>query len=1270
MCFEVMKEWPGLIHPKNLAMTLVYEAVLTGNIDALNTFESSLILDAIWLADIDSSNRDALANTLFQLVSNQKISVDLAKQRLDFELLEAAQVISDASAWSKRQIRINTSQLYKQHRFNLWREESEGYSRLMVTLNQLASWSGTEHVFEELLRLIGIFDIDPNRVIDLIFDTAATRLNPSYIDLIKRFDFTPSTVSAIVGMKLGGLAENSMPDDYVEGLFLIIALAIQANVFELEDILPYFLQDVPKKSEEKEASSAMDSLTAHDTGRCISSDSSQLLWLCTSLLRINALDTFEKAMSLIHDDIWSIPLSRVICAYIKALLGYHDPLLLVHPTPDPTMSTLQYWLTRLGPTGLYHDHELIALLIKECNVNDLNWISIIVQFILPSLSISYGNPYLSYLLWSKLNSLHCMTRFEIYTRWRDLDHPHVLKAVSFAKSDLRRLLRRLSKENIKQYGRLLGKLVQSNPTIIFPLLLEQCQAYDNLIPPVIESCRYLTPLAYDILTFSLLQQLQKQQEHMKDDATFIASWLQRMASFIGQLGKRYAMDLLPIIEYLNDRMLDSRTVEICILEELISKLGNVESRWEVSDAQIEAMVGGPAVKAEMAPRNRRLTTKLNSLLTLDTWLLLGHQRNISEDFDEGILKLSSTLFDQATACFLQYSEYIGSSPEITLSDPREHEVWSSLSVDSQMTIWRTWIRRRQDFTFASLSNWREVFWGLDLGDLHVPIGRYQSEIARFKTLQITAESKRDRERAPVVVSVLEGELKARIQHVQTITTSLNTLPVNATISILIQDAIYPRCTLSSVDATYCSRFITLLHPRINMFTLLNELTDLLPTILIACTEREAKYFGRFYAELMTPIDSWHRDTDKFISEAQIKRQEDEEVLIDYEEFRHLLFTLHDKIVASCRECIEPEGEFLRLRSSIIFLSVLASASVFPRVDAHARSLLKAIKELKRRDAREDVKVMSVRVEASLKSANTMREADFHFVMDTSSLEKIAKEELKEDEGEGEMVEESIDQKTQMMDLEEGERESEMAKSPEMEASSSLIEMSRQQDSLVQQSKESLKQRITTAQPSSSPKETKKRSREPTPTRSERESKRREQPGTVQSQQHALSPREISERALRSGGQVDIRTTTTRESQGHGRSGERGARSRGRSNELSSSSQQPQYLPRPQDSRPDYPRDQYSSQSRHTEVASPDYQAQQQRLDPSRDLSGIGVIFVHPNPIVIVVTLKSDKGNCVNVILINLAPVDMVPLESLDNMCTDNIHPIHVFNQKNSLMINP
>ena len=54
------------------------------------------------------------------------------------------------------------------------------------------------------------------------------------------------------------------------------------------------------------------------------------------------------------------------------------------------------------------------------------------------------------------------------------------------------------------------------------------------------------------------------------------------------------------------------------------------------------------------------------------------------------------------------------------------------------------------------------------------------------------------------------------------------------------------------------------------------------------------------------------------------------------------------------------------------------------------------------------------------------------------------------------------------------------------------------------------------------------------------------------------------------------------------------------------------------------------------------------LNPLVIFLGIGVIFVPPNPIiVIVVILRSDRGNPVNVILINLVLVDMVPQESLD-----------------------
>ena len=77
--------------------------------------------------------------------------------------------------------------------------------------------------------------------------------------------------------------------------------------------------------------------------------------------------------------------------------------------------------------------------------------------------------------------------------------------------------RRLTKDNVKQSGRQIGKLSHNNPGIIFDYVmtisvyvfikwrkvsqqvLSQIQKYDNIIIPVVDSLKYLTPIAYDVL---------------------------------------------------------------------------------------------------------------------------------------------------------------------------------------------------------------------------------------------------------------------------------------------------------------------------------------------------------------------------------------------------------------------------------------------------------------------------------------------------------------------------------------------------------------------------------------------------------------------------------------------------------------------------------------------------------------------------------------------------------------------------------------------------
>ena len=56
----------------------------------------------------------------------------------------------------------NTEMAYKQHRFNLQREETEGFAKLLVLLGGVRDGSKVESE-ENMRRLIGYFDLDPNR---------------------------------------------------------------------------------------------------------------------------------------------------------------------------------------------------------------------------------------------------------------------------------------------------------------------------------------------------------------------------------------------------------------------------------------------------------------------------------------------------------------------------------------------------------------------------------------------------------------------------------------------------------------------------------------------------------------------------------------------------------------------------------------------------------------------------------------------------------------------------------------------------------------------------------------------------------------------------------------------------------------------------------------------------------------------------------------------------------------------------------------------------
>ena len=104
--------------------------------------------------------------------------------------------------FDKKEIRMKTGLFYKQNKFNLLREQSEGYSKLtaeltssltplLTPLTPAAIEDRARAVWEKVISLIGYFDLDPNRALDIILDVLSVHLATHYTFFVALLGFSP-----------------------------------------------------------------------------------------------------------------------------------------------------------------------------------------------------------------------------------------------------------------------------------------------------------------------------------------------------------------------------------------------------------------------------------------------------------------------------------------------------------------------------------------------------------------------------------------------------------------------------------------------------------------------------------------------------------------------------------------------------------------------------------------------------------------------------------------------------------------------------------------------------------------------------------------------------------------------------------------------------------------------------------------------------------------------------------------------------------------------
>lgn len=126
--------------------------------------------------------------TLKTLVSATGIDQQTMRQEFDVGLVQDLGLVR--STFEKMRTRKTTNALYRQANFNLLREESEGYAKLITEYFNTAQEASTRHVddpymaenaVQRIMALVGAFDLDVGRVLDITLDVCANllvRANP------------------------------------------------------------------------------------------------------------------------------------------------------------------------------------------------------------------------------------------------------------------------------------------------------------------------------------------------------------------------------------------------------------------------------------------------------------------------------------------------------------------------------------------------------------------------------------------------------------------------------------------------------------------------------------------------------------------------------------------------------------------------------------------------------------------------------------------------------------------------------------------------------------------------------------------------------------------------------------------------------------------------------------------------------------------------------------------------------------------------------------
>jgi THO complex subunit 2 len=185
--------------------------------EATNNFDApTFFLDS--LSMICDAEEGSFNPVLRPFVAATGISPVIMRQKFDAQLLQSLGLTRDT--FIRVGIRQATHLLYRQANYNLLREETEGYSKLVTELfttsgSEPPSQEVVEDAFERVKGLIGTFDLDVGRVLDITLDVFAAVLIKHFrffIKMLRVSSWWPRSGLAHNDARNGGLPSWALPN--------------------------------------------------------------------------------------------------------------------------------------------------------------------------------------------------------------------------------------------------------------------------------------------------------------------------------------------------------------------------------------------------------------------------------------------------------------------------------------------------------------------------------------------------------------------------------------------------------------------------------------------------------------------------------------------------------------------------------------------------------------------------------------------------------------------------------------------------------------------------------------------------------------------------------------------------------------------------------------------------------------------------------------------------------------------------------------------------